>query len=62
MLEGYRTIIAAVVALIGATAQKYIGLDIGDQAEIVTSVMVFGGTIGAIVFRVLAKKNLRESK
>ena len=55
MLAGYRTIISAAVALI-AEGLQLAGIDIaGDQTAIVNGVLVIGGAIGAIVFRVKAK-------
>ncbi len=53
MLEGYRTIIAAVISLIGSiTAQ--LGVEI-DAAGITNAVMAIGGAGAAIYFRIIAK-------
>ena len=53
MLEGYRTIISASVALIGSLLQQA-GIDI-DQDGMVTAVMTIGGAVGAIYYRLQAK-------
>jgi hypothetical protein len=53
MLAGYRTIIAAAVALLGEVLRQF---DIPLDAEGVTnSVMIIGGAVGAIWFRVKAQ-------
>jgi hypothetical protein len=58
MLSGYRTIIAAAVALIAEVLQL-LGVDIaGDQTAIVNGVLVIGGAVGAIVFRFKATKTV----
>jgi hypothetical protein len=53
-LEGYRTIIAAAVALLGA-ALKQAGIEI-DTDGVVTAVMTLGGAGGAIYYRIKATK------
>jgi len=58
MLAGYRTIIAAAVALIAEVLQL-LGVDIaGDQTAIVNGVLVIGGAVGAIVFRFKATQTV----
>lgn len=58
MLSGYRTIIAAAIAFLSEVLQLA-GIDIaGDQTAIVNGILVIGGTIGAIVFRMKATKQL----
>ena len=53
MLSGYRTIIAAAVALLGEVLRQF---DIEFDAEGITnSVMIIGGAIGAIYFRTKAE-------
>jgi hypothetical protein len=53
-MEGYRTIIMAGVAFLGEMLRQF---EIELDAEGITnSIMVLGGTIGAIIFRVKAKK------
>lgn len=53
MLQGYRTFIAAAVALLGE-ALRLSGIDI-DTSGLTESIMVIGGTVGAIYFRAIAK-------
>lgn len=53
MLNGYRTIIAAAVALLGEVLRQS-GIEI-DANEITNSVMIIGGAVGAIYFRMNAK-------
>ncbi len=53
MLSGYRTIIAAAVALLGEVLRQF---DVELDAEGITnSVMIIGGAVGAIYFRTKAK-------
>ena len=53
MLAGYRTIIAAAVALLGEVLRQF---DVSIDAEGITnSVMIIGGAVGAIYFRTQAK-------
>ena len=53
MLAGYRTIIAAAVALLGEVLRQ---MDITIDAENLTnSIMIIGGAIGAIYYRTQAK-------
>ena len=53
MLAGYRTIIAAAVALLGEVLRQF---DVTIDAEGITnSVMIIGGAVGAIYFRTQAK-------
>ena len=49
MLTGYRTMIAASIALLGAVLQQA-GIEI-DQDGLVEAVMQIGGAIGAIYYR-----------
>jgi uncharacterized membrane protein len=53
MLAGYRTIIAAVVALLGEVGRQF-GVDF-DTDGLVNSIMIIGGTIGAIYYRTKAE-------
>ena len=53
MLNGYRTIIAAAVALLGEVLRQF-NVEI-DAEGITNSVMIIGGAIGAIYFRTQAK-------
>ena len=53
MFAGYRTIISASVALLGEILRQQ-GVEI-DVAGITNSLMIIGGTIGAIYFRFIAK-------
>ena len=53
MLAGYRTIIAAAVALLGEVLRQF---DVTIDAEGITnSVMIIGGAVGAIYFRTKAE-------
>jgi hypothetical protein len=53
MLTGYRTIIAAAVALLGEILRQF---DITLDAEGLTnSIMIIGGAVGAIYYRTQAK-------
>lgn len=52
MLAGYRTIIAAVVALLGEVLRQF-GVEL-DGEGLTNSIMIIGGAIGAIVFRIKA--------
>jgi hypothetical protein len=53
MFTGYRTIIAAAVALLGEVLRQF---DISIDAEGLTnSIMVVAGSVGAIYFRTQAK-------
>ena len=49
MLQGYRTIIAAAVALLGEVLRQA-GVEL-DADGITNSVMIIGGAIGAIYYR-----------
>lgn len=62
MLEGYRTIIAAAVALLGAIL-KQAGIEV-DTEGLTTAVMTIGGAAGAIYYRSIARPipPLREDK
>lgn len=54
MLNGYRTIIAAAVALLGEVLRQF---DVQIDAEGLTnSVMIIGGAVGAIYYRTQASK------
>jgi len=53
MLTGYRTIIAAAVALLGEVLRQ---MDVTIDAEGITnSIMIIGGAIGAMYFRTQTK-------
>ena len=53
MLNGYRTIVAASVALLGEILRQ---VDISLDAEGLTnSIMIIAGTVGAIYFRTKAE-------
>ncbi len=52
MLQGYRTIIAAAVALLGEVMRQA-GIEL-DTDGITNSVMVIGGAVGAIYYRTKA--------
>ena len=54
MLNGYRTIIAAAVALLGEVLRQA-GVEI-DTDGITNSVMIIGGAVGAIYYRTQAGK------
>ena len=56
MLNGFRTIISASVALLGALLMQA-GVEI-DQAGVTEAIMTIGGAIGAIYFRIVATKGL----
>jgi hypothetical protein len=58
-LSGYRTIIAAGVALAAEIARLY-GIDIGDQDGLVNSILVIGGAAGAIYGRFVATRRLQH--
>lgn len=49
MLAGYRTIIAAAIALLGEVSSQF-GIDL-DTDGLLNAVMVIGGSIGAIYYR-----------
>ena len=52
-LQGFRTIIAAAVALLGEVLRQF---DVSIDAEGITnSVMIIGGAVGAIYFRTQAQ-------
>lgn len=53
MLAGYRTIIAAVIALLGEIGRQF-NVDL-DTDGLLNSVMIIGGTIGAIYYRTKAQ-------
>jgi len=53
MLAGYRTIIAAAVALLGEVLRQF-EIDL-DTEGLVNSIMVIGGTVGAIYYRTQAQ-------
>ena len=53
MLAGYRTIIAAAIALMGEVGRQF-GIDF-DTDGLVNAVMVIGGTVGAIYYRTKAQ-------
>jgi len=53
MLQGYRTIISASIALLGAVLQQF-GVEI-DPEGLTTAVMTIGGAVGAIYFRLKAR-------
>ena len=53
MLEGYKTLIGAIVAL-AAEGARLAGVDIGDQEGLVNSILVIGGGILAIYGRMKA--------
>lgn len=53
MLEGYKTLIGAVVAL-AAEGARLAGVDIGDQEGLVNSILVIFGGILAIYGRMKA--------
>lgn len=53
MLAGYRTIIAAAVALLGEIGRQF-GVDL-DTDGLVNSIMVIGGAVGAIYYRTKAE-------
>ena len=53
MLEGYKTLIGAVVAL-AAEGARLAGVDIGDQQGLVNSIVVIFGGILAIYGRMKA--------
>ena len=53
MLNGYRTIIAAAVALLGEVLRQF---DVTiDAAGLTNSIMVIGGAVGAMYFRAKAQ-------
>ena len=53
MLQGYRTIVAASVALLGEILRQF---DVTVDAEGLTnSIMIIAGTVGAIYFRTQAQ-------
>lgn len=54
MLEGYKTIIGASVALL-AEILRLSGIDIADQQGLVNSILVIVGVVLAIYGRVVAK-------
>jgi hypothetical protein len=53
MLAGYRTIIAAAVALLGEILRQA-GVEI-DTAGVTNSVMIIGGALAAIWYRIRAE-------
>jgi hypothetical protein len=53
MLEGYKTLIGAIVAL-AAEGARLAGVDIGDQQGLVNSILVIFGGILAIYGRMKA--------
>ena len=53
MLEGYKTLIGAVVAL-AAEGARLAGVDIGDQEGLVNSILVIFGGVLAIYGRMKA--------
>lgn len=53
MLEGYKTLIGAIVAL-AAEGARLVGVDIGDQQGLVNSILVIFGGILAIYGRMKA--------
>ncbi|HOO18254.1 MAG TPA: hypothetical protein PLU99_14260 [Phycisphaerae bacterium] len=53
MLEGYKTLIGAIVAL-AAEGARLAGVDIGDQEGLVNSILVIFGGILAIYGRMKA--------
>lgn len=55
-LTGYRTIISAGVALLGALL-KQAGVEI-DEEGVTTAIMTIGGAASAIWFRFIASKDL----
>lgn len=53
MLEGYKTLIGAIVAL-AAEGARLAGVDIGDQQGLVNSILVIVGVVFAIYGRIKA--------
>lgn len=49
MLQGYRTMIAAGVALLGEILRQF-GIEL-DNEGLTNSIMIIGGALGAIYFR-----------
>lgn len=58
MLNGYRTLIGAAVAL-AAEIARLAGYAIGDQEGIVNSIIVIGGVAIAIYGRIAATRDLK---
>jgi hypothetical protein len=61
MLAGYRTIIAAAVVFITEAFRTFGLIEAGDAVntdQIVTSILILGGAIAAIVGRVKATKKI----
>lgn len=58
-MSGYRTLIAAAVALLGE-ALKLAGIEISvaDQEGLVNTVMVVGGILAAIYYRIRATRRV----
>lgn len=53
MLNGYKTLIGAAVAL-AAEGLRLVGIDIGDQEGLVNSILVIVGVVFAIYGRIKA--------
>lgn len=60
MLTGYRTMIAAAVALLGEILRQF-GFEL-DGDGLTNSIMVIGGTLAAIYYRWKATTNLGQPK
>jgi uncharacterized membrane protein len=60
MLSGYRTIIAASVALAGEILRQF-GVEL-DQDGLTNSIMIIGGAVGAIYFRFVATRDLVDGQ
>ena len=63
MLDGFKTIIAAGLALLVEVLSK-MGFDVGAAAGVpaLTDAIVMLGTFGAMVFRFFATKNLQTGE
>ncbi len=58
-MSGYRTLIAAVVALLGELL-RLAGVELGpgEQEGLVNTIMVVGGILAAIWFRIQARRRV----
>ena len=63
MFNGYKTIALAGIAFLAELAKMFgITMDIGAQQEMVNTILVVGGTLGAIIARYNATRNLKTGE
>ena len=63
MFDGYKTIAFAGIAFLAEIAKMFgITWDIGAQQEMVNTILIVGGTLGAIIARYNATKNIKTGE